>query len=319
MQADRRFLLAAAALSALLPAVARAQAWPSKPLRIVHGYDPGSNPDTVSRLLAPGLTERLGQPVLVEARPGAAGRLAARYVAGLGGEGTTLLMLTAGDPVVAALDPKVPFRLLEDFTGVSSVIEFPFVLCVAEGSPLKSLGDLLEQARRRPGQLSYGTPGVGTTQSMTGELLQKTAGVELLHVPYKGNAFADLLAGRVDFLVAAPSVTVPLIKGGKVRALAVTSREAYGLLPDVPTVQRTLPGFEVASWLGLAVPRATPEAIVRQLSGAVQAVLGADSVRASIAAAGSLPAPGSPEALRARIESDVRKWSAFAGRVKLDS
>ncbi|MDP3170751.1 MAG: tripartite tricarboxylate transporter substrate-binding protein [Polaromonas sp.] len=320
MSINRRSLVRAAALCALLPTahIARSQQWPSRPIRIVHGYDGGTNPDTLSRLLAPGLSERLGQPIVVEPKPGAAGRIAAKYVSAQPGDGHTLLMLTAGDAVVAALDPNVQYKLLLDFSFVSSVIEFPFLFCVAAGSPIKSLSDLFAMARSRPGQVSYGTPGVGTTQSMAGELLQKMAGVELLHVPYRGNAFPDLLGGRVDFLIAAPSVSTSLIQGGKIRAIGVTSSGAYPTLPDVAPVRSLVPGYEVNSWLGLGVPKSTPDAVVQRLSSSVQVVSNADAVRSAITSAGSVVAAGTSEAFRTRVEADVKKWSSFSGRIRLE-
>lgn len=320
MNLQRRSLVRGAALCALLPAfhIARAQEWPSRALRIVHGYDGGTNPDTLSRQLSPGLSERLGQPVVVEPKPGAAGRIAAKYVATQPGDGYTLIMLTAGDAVVAALDPKVQYKLLQDFSFVSSVIEFPFLLCVAADSPIKSLADLLAMAGSRPGQVSYGTPGVGTTQSMAGELLQKMAGVDLLHVPYKGNAFPDLLGGRVDFLIAAPSVSTSLVNSGKVRAIGITSKIGLPGLPGAAPVRTLVPDYEVNSWLGLAVPKSTPEAVVQRLSSSVRAVGEVDTVRTAVTSGGSLIATSTPAEFRARVEGDVKRWSGFAGRVRLE-
>lgn len=321
MNMNRRELLQLTALSALSlnGGAALAESWPAKPLRIVHGYDSGSNPDTISRIIAPTLGERLGQPVIVEAKPGAAGRIAARYVASQPGDGYTLVMLTAGDAVVAALDPGVQYKLLKDFAFVSSVIEFPFLLCVSADSPIKSFADLLFEAKRRPGRLSYGTPGVGTTHSAAAELLQKMAGIQLLHIPYKGNAFTDLLGGRVDLLISTPSVTLPLIQSGKVRGIAVTSKVALPVLPDVPPVARLVPDYEVNSWLGLAVPHATPRGLVQQLSAAVQAAAAAENVRKSLGATGSMVAASSSDDFRQRVEKDVKKWTALSGRVKLES
>jgi tripartite-type tricarboxylate transporter receptor subunit TctC len=321
MNMNRRELLQLTALSALSMngGAALAESWPAKPLRIVHGYDSGSNPDTISRIIAPTLGERLGQAVIVESKPGAAGRIAARYVASQPGDGYTLVMLTAGDAVVAALDPRVQYKLLKDFAFVSSVIEFPFLLCVSADSPIKSFADLLFEAKRRPGRLSFGTPGVGTTHSAAGELLQKMAGIELLHIPYKGNAFTDLLGGRVDLLIATPSVSLPLIQSGKVRALAVTSSAALPAIPDVAPVARLVPGYEVNSWLGLAVPGATPKGRVQQLSTAVQAAAAMENVRKALGATGSMIAASSSDVFRARVEKDVKKWAALSGRVKLES
>jgi len=321
MNVNRRELLQLTALSALSlnGGAALAESWPAKPLRIVHGYDSGSNPDTISRIIAPTLGERLGQPVIVEAKPGAAGRIAARYVASQPGDGYTLVMLTAGDAVVAALDPRVQYKLLKDFAFVSSVIEFPFLLCVSADSPIKSFADLLFEAKRRPGRLSYGTPGVGTTHSAAGELLQKMAGIELLHIPYKGNAFTDLLGGRVDLLITTPSVSLPLIQSGKVRGLAVTSTAALPAIPDVAPVARLVPGYEVNSWLGLAVPSGTPKSRVQQLSSGVQATTAVENVRKALGATGSMIAASSGDVFRERVEKDVKKWAALSGRVKLES
>jgi tripartite-type tricarboxylate transporter receptor subunit TctC len=235
------------------------------------------------------------------------------------GDGYTLMMLTAGDAVVAALDPRVQYKLLQDFAFVSAVNEFPFLFCVSANSPVRSLADLFVEAKRRPGQVSYGTPGLGTTHSLAGELLQKQAGLQLLHIPYKGNAFQDLLGGRVDFLIATPSVSLPLIQGGKVRAIAVTSRHAHAGAPEAMPVERLVPGYEVNSWLGLAVPRSTPKDRVQRLSAAVRTAVASERVAAALAASGSIVAAGGSETFKARIENDVRKWAALAGRVKLES
>lgn len=321
MNMNRRELLQLTALSALSlnSVAARAEAWPARPLRIVHGYDGGSNPDTISRIIGPALSQRLGQPVIVEAKPGAAGRIAARYVASQPADGYTLMMLTAGDAVVAALDSRVQYKLLKDFAFVSSVIEFPFLFCVNANSPIKSFADLLFEAKRRPGALSYGTPGLGTTHSAAGELLQKMAGIELLHIPYKGNAFTDLLGGRVDVLITTPSVSLPLIQSGKVRAIATTAKAALPALPEVWPVARLVPDYEVNSWLGLAVPSGTPKERVQQLSTGVQAAAAVEDVRKALGATGSMVAASSSDAFRARVEKDVKKWTSLSARVKLDS
>ena len=290
----------------------------AKVLRIVHGYESGTNPDTISRAISTALGERLGQSVIVEARPGAAGRIANRYVATQPADGNTLLMLTAGDPVLAALDPKLPYNLLKDFAFVSSVIESPLVVCVAADSPIKSLADLIAAARQSPGKLAFGTPGIGTTQHMSGELLQSLAGIELTHIPYKTNAFPDLYGGRLDFLVAAPSVSVPQIQSGKARGIAVTSRTNLAAIPTVPPVSQTIANYEVKSWLGLAIAAGTPADRVQKLSGDVQAVVASEAVSKALAAGGSLPAPSTGDAFRSRIETDIQKWRSLAGRVKLE-
>jgi tripartite-type tricarboxylate transporter receptor subunit TctC len=316
----RRALMQGMGAAALLgPAFAlRAQAWPGKPIRIVHGYDNGSNPDTVARAIGPALTERLNQPILVEPKPGAGGRIATAFVAKADPDGYTFMMLTAGDGVNAATEANLPYDLLKDYAFVTTVVEFPFFLMVSADSPLKSLDDLLAEARKAPGKLSFATPGLRTTQHLAGELLKATAGVDLLHVPFKGNAFADVLGGRVASIIAAPSVSVGQIRSGKVRALAVTARSRVAAFPDVPTVAERFAGFEVTSWLGLAAPAGTPGAVLERLNGEVRAALAREDVRARLAGLGSDPAPATGEQFRARVEGDIRKWKGLAAKAKLD-
>ncbi len=319
MNLQRRSILRALGAAAVLgPLPARAQGYPAKPIRIVHGFDNGSNPDTVSRIIAPSLTERLGQSIVTEPKPGAGGRIATGYVATQEPDGYTLMMLTAGDTVTAATDPKLAYDLARDFAFITTVVEFPFVIMVNAESPLKSLRDLIEAAKKAPGKLNFATPGIRTTQHLTGELLKVTAGIDLLHVPFKGSAFTDLIAGRLDSLIAAPAVSMPQVKGGKVRAIAVTARQRTEALADVPTVAETLPGFEVYSWLGLAAPAKTPAAVIERLGQEVRAVIAQEAVRARLLATGSLVGGSTSDGFRARVEADVRKWKGLAVKVNLD-
>ena len=316
----RRFLHAAAALAAgSIQLLARAQAWPAKPVRIVHGYDSGSNPDTVARAISPGLTERLGQPIVIEPRPGAGGRIATGYVAAQEADGYTLMMLTAGDGVLAATDPKLPYDLLKDYAFISTVIQFPFVIMVRPDAPYRNIADVIEAARKNPGKLSFATPGIRTTQHLAGELIKATAGVDMLHVPFKGNSFQDLIGGRVDLMIAAPSVSTPQIKGGAVRPIALTAKNRMDALPGVPTVAETLPGFEVTSWLGLAAPAKTPAALIARINADVRQVLGQDAVRVRLLGIGSEPSGGSPEEFRGRVETDIQKWKQLSRTANLDA
>lgn len=314
----RRVLQSAAVLAALPHAAALAQAWPARPLRIVHGYDSGSNPDTVGRAIGPALGERLGQSILVEPRPGAGGRIATAYVATQEPDGHTLMMLTAGDGVLAATDPKLPYDLIRDYAFVSGVIQFGFVVMVKPDAPWKNLAEVIDAAKKSPGKLSFATPGVRTTQHLAGELIKASAGIDLLHVPFKGSSFQDLIGGRVDLLIAAPAISTPQIRGGAVRGLAVTARARIEALPGLPTVGETLPGYEVSSWLGLAAPAKTPAPVIARLNTELRQVLGREDVRARLAAIGSEASPSSPEELRVRVESDIRKWRELAKTAKLD-
>ena len=295
-----------------------AQAWPTRPVRIVHGYDSGSNPDTVARAMQAELAQRVGQPIIIEPKPGAGGRIATAYVATADADGYTLMMLTAGDGVLAATDPKLPYDLAKDYAFIGTVIQFPFVIMVKADSPIKTLADALDAAKKNPGKLSFATPGMRTTQHLSGELINATAKVDLLHVPFKGNSFQDLIGGRVDLMIAAPSVSTPQIKGGAVRAIAVTARNRMETLPGVPTVAETLPGFEVTSWLGLAAPAKTPAAVVNRLNADVRQVLTQEAVRARLLAIGSEPVGGTAEELRMRVETDIRKWKELARTAKFD-
>jgi tripartite-type tricarboxylate transporter receptor subunit TctC len=296
---------------------ASAQAYPAKPIRIVHGYNSGTNPDVIARIIAPALTERLGQPIVVEPKPGSAGRIATGYVATQEGDGYTLMMLTAGDGVTAAFDTRLPYNLLRDYAFVATVVHTSLMIVVRAESPIKSMRDLIDAGKSKPGGLTFGTPGVGTTQHLTGELLKTTAGIELVHVPYRENAFPDLLGGRIDLLIAAPSVSLPQIASGRVRAIAVTSRERIDKAPDVPPVGETLSGFDVSSWLGLALPAKADAAIVDKLAGTMRQVLADATVRSRLLATGSDVGGLIGEAFRARVEADVGKWKTLVGKVQL--
>ena len=313
--------LGAISLSSLAP-FSYAQAWPAKPVRIVHGYDSGSNPDTVGRAISQALGERLGQPIVIEPKPGAGGRIATAYVATQEGDGYTLMMLTGGDGVNAATqsatEAKLPYDLLRDYSFVGMVSLFAFMLLVKADSPFKTLADVIDTARKNPGKLTFATPGVRTTQHLTGELIKATAGVDLLHVPFKGSAFTELIGGRLDLMIAAPTVSTPQIKGGAVRAIAVTGKTRMDTFPDVPAVAETLPGFEVTSWLGLAAPAKTPASVISRINADLRQVLGQEAVRARLLAIGTEPAGGPAEELRTRVESDIRKWRDLARTAKLD-
>ena len=309
--------LGACAVSTMAP-FAHAQAWPAKPVRIVHGYDSGSNPDTVGRAISQALGERLGQPIVIEPKPGAGGRIATGYVATQEPDGYTLMMLTGGDGVNAATEPKLPYDLLRDYSFVGMVSLFAFMLLVKADSPYKTLSDVMEAAKKNPGKLTFATPGVRTTQHLSGELVKATAGVDLLHVPFKGNAFTELIGGRLDMMIAAPTISTPQIRGGAVRAIAVTGKTRMATFPDVPTVAETLPGFEVTSWLGLAAPAKTPAAAISRINADLRQVLAQEAVRARLLAIGTEPAGGPAEEMRSRVEADIRKWKQLAQTAKLD-
>ena len=226
----RTALVALAAGPFATPALVRAQAWPSQPIRLIHGYDAGSNPDTIARHLAPGLSETLGVQIVIEPKPGAAERLAASQVARMKPDGQVIYLMTGGQAVVSATDKTLSYQLLRDFDFIGIVTRFPFVFTVAPDSRFKTLADYIAEAKREPGKLTYGTSGVGSTLHMAMELMLSQVGAKMTHVPYKGGIGApynDLIGGRLDMHVVTFSNAQPLIKTDKLRALAVTSKERH--------------------------------------------------------------------------------------------
>lgn len=291
------------------------QEFPSRLIRIVHGYDAGSNPDVIARHLAQPLTALLGQQVAVEPKPGAAERVAAALVARAPADGHTLYLMTGGQAAVSATDPALPYDALRDFTFICMVTRFPFVLVVAPDSRFITLADYLAVARREPGKLSYGSSGIGGTLHLTMELLRSQAGVDVLHVPYKGNPaqpLGDLTTGRLDLHVITVTGAQPLLKAGKVRALAVTSKERSSHFPDVPAVAETVPGFDVVSWLGFAAPAGVPAAIVDRLAIAIRTAVEQPAVRERLEDLGNEVYAGTPAAFRERVAADIAKWKPLA-------
>lgn len=313
----RRTVLVGGAMLALgwsLPLRAQ-QGFPSRPIRVVHGYDAGSNPDVIARHLAPALTEALGQQVAIDPKPGAAERLAAALVARQPADGHTLYLMTGGQAVVSATDNTLPYDLMRDFDFVSTVTRFPFVLVVAPDSRFRTLGDYLDEARRQPGKLSYGSSGIGSTLHMAMELLRSQIAIDLLHVPYKGNPahpIGDLTTGRLDLHVITFTGAQPLIKAGRLRALAVTSKERSPFFPDIPSIAETVPGFDVASWLGFTAPAGVPAPVIERLAEAIRGALQQPAVRTRLEELGNEVHPSTPAEFRARVAADLAKWKPLA-------
>jgi len=309
-------LLAGSAGAGWMTSVA-AQVWPQRPVTFFQGFGPGGNPDLIARALAPALGERLGQPVVVEARVGAGGRLSTAHVARQPPDGHTWAMITGGDGVLAALAGNLQYDLMRDLAFVSTVAEFAFFFLVHDQSPYRTLADFVADAKKRPGQLNYGSGGIGTTLHLAMEYYKSIAGIELQHIPFKGAPIPELMAGRLDIAVTTPSSSAQVIRSGKARILGVTSPGRSPHFPEAPAIAETTPGFEVVSWLGVAVPAATPAAIVERLSGEINAALARDDVKTRLAAMGVDPAGSSPAQFRARVESDLRKWRSLSDRVKI--
>ncbi|GAA0518675.1 tripartite tricarboxylate transporter substrate binding protein [Pigmentiphaga daeguensis] len=298
------------AVCAAALAGAAGAAYPERPIQLIHGFGAGGNADTVSRLVARHLQAALGQPVVVEIKSGAGGVVASSYVAKAEPDGYTLVMLTGGHTVSAAVNKSLPYDPVADFQPISTVTAFPFVVSVKADNPARTLADLLGTARAKPGTVSFSSVGVGSTQHLTGELLAATAGVQMLHVPYRGGAapVQAVLAGDVDVLVNTATVAAPQLKAGTMRALAITSSRPWPLLPGVPVAADTVPGFQVYSWLGIAAPAGTPGPVVDRLHAALAAMLQDPAFRKAVNDIGSEPSGSSPAQMRTMIESEITRW-----------
>ena len=313
MPITRRHCLALA--GSALPLAVRAQVdYPSRPIQLVHGFGAGGNADVVARLLAQRLQPRLGQPVVVEIRTGAGGAIATAQVAKAAPDGHTLVLLTGAHTVSAALRRNLPYHPVKDFSFLSTVTTFPFVVAVRAEHPARTLDELLAQARQR--QVSYTSVGVGSTQHMVGEMLASVSGAPLLHVPYRGGGapVQAVLGGEVDVLCDTPTVATPHLQSGRLRALAVTSAKPWPLLPGVPTAASTLPDFEVRSWLGLAAPAGVPPAVSRRLHAETLAVLRDPELQKALANLGSVAWPSTPDAMQDMVQNDIARWRGLIAR-----
>ena len=307
----RDFVVATASALALQPP-ARAQSdYPSHPIQLCHGFGAGGNADVVSRLLAQKMQETLKQPVVVDIKSGAGGLIATDFVAKARPDGYNIVMLTGAHTVSAALRKALPYEPVKDFAFVSTVTSFPFVIAVRAEHPARNLAELLATARQAPERVTFTSVGVGSTQHMVGELLGVSAGVRLLHVPYRGGGapVQAVIAGDVDILADTLTVATPHIQSGRLRALAVTSAQPWPSMPEVPAVASVLKGFEIRSWLGLAAPGGTPPQVIERLDRSVRAALGDPGVKATLASLGSEPAPSSPVQMKSMIEREIKRWS----------
>jgi tripartite-type tricarboxylate transporter receptor subunit TctC len=304
--------LATAVVLAAGSCLATAQSYPSRPIRIVQGFAPGGNADTIARVLGGEMAKGLGQPLVVEARPGAGGNLASDAVAKAQPDGYTLLLAVGGHSVSGALYKTLAYRSVEDFAWISTATVFPFLVSVRNDYGAKTLKQLLAMAKAKADAVSYGTAGVGSTQHLTGELLASMGGVRILHVPYKGDAGAvtAILSGEINFTVTPATAALPHIQSGRMRVLAVTGGERWRGLPNVPTVHEAgVKGFDVGSWAGLATTAGTPREVVYRLNAELRRALEAPEVRSRLEAFGGEVRSSTPEEMRNRVASEVARWS----------
>jgi tripartite-type tricarboxylate transporter receptor subunit TctC len=320
MRLPRRAFLHLAAAAAL-PISARsglAQSYPTRPVRLIVGYSAGGTADIVARIIAQRLTERLGQPVVVENKPGATTNIATQAVISAAPDGHTLLYVTAANATNASLYASLPFNFMRDIVPVAGLVEFTLVLVVNAALPVHSIGEFVAYARANPGKISMASFGVGTTSHLSGELLKLVTGIDAVHVPYRGGApmITDLVTGQVQAAFDALPESLPHIRTGALRPLAVTTAARAESLPDIPTIGDTIPGYEASSWAGLGAPRGTPPAVIETLRREAAAALADPAIRARLNDLGSAPWPLGPDAFGAYIATETEKWAKvvkFAG------
>ena len=321
MKLRRREFLHLAGAAAALPAVsrlARAQSYPSRPLRMIIGYPPGGSADLTARLTGQWLSEQLGQPVVIESRPGAATNLATEAVVRAAPDGYTLLLVAPANAINATLYDKLNFNFLSDMAPVAGIIRFPNVVVVNPSLPIKTIPELIAYAKANPGKLNMASSGNGSTIHMSGELFKMMAGINMVHVPYRGGAPAltDLMGGQVQVMFDNVPTSAEHIKAGKLRGLAVTSTEPSEVLPDLPTVAEFLPGYEASAWYGLAVPRNTPAEVIDRINKATNAILADPKAQARFAELGASLLPGSAADFGKLLVDETEKWGKvvkFAG------
>ena len=287
-------------------------------MRLIVGYSAGGTADIVARIIAQRLTERLGQPVVVENKPGATTNIATQAVISAAPDGHTLLYVTAANATNASLYSSLPFNFQRDIVPVAGLVEFTLVLVVNAALPVHSIGEFVAYARANPGKISMASFGVGTTSHLSGELLKLVTGIDTVHVPYRGGApmITDLVSGQVQAAFDALPEALPHIRSGALRPLAVTTAARADSLPEVPTIGDTIPGYEASSWAGLGAPRGTAPAVIETLRREAAAALGDPAIRARLDDLGSAPWPLGPDAFGAYIAAETEKWAKvvkFAG------
>jgi tripartite-type tricarboxylate transporter receptor subunit TctC len=316
----RQFLRLAAGATAW-PAIARtalAQAYPSRPVHWIVGYTPGGGNDIFARLVGQWLQERLGQPFVVENRPGAGSNIATEAVANAQADGYTILLANFANASNASLYANLKFNFIRDIAPVAGIVRVPNIMLVNQSLPVKTIPEFVAYAKANPGKLSMGSAGIGSTGHLAGELMKMMAGVDFVHVPYRGNAPAltDLLSGQVQLLFASLPSSIEYVRTGKARGLAVTSAMRAATAPDLPTIAEFVPGYEVSSWYGIGVPKNTPAAIVDRLNKAVNTGLADPKLKKQLAEQGGIEMAGTPADFGKVIADETEKWAKvikFAG------
>jgi tripartite-type tricarboxylate transporter receptor subunit TctC len=306
-----RTLAVALAISLTAVGAARAADYPNRPVKWIVPYPPGGTTDVLARVVAQWLSEKLGQPFLVENRPGGGNNIGTETALRAAPDGYTMLLVNPANGINATLYKNLNFEFIRDVAPVAGLVRTPNVMEVTPSLPVKTVAEFIAYCKANPGKINMASSGSGTSVHLSGELFKSMTGCDMVHVPYKGAgpALTDLMGGQVHVLFDNLPSSINHIKGGKLRALAVTSEQRDGALPDVPTVSETVKGYEATAWFGIGMPKDTPRAVIEKVNSAVNQALADPKMREKLAEMGGKPIPGSPEDFGKVIASETEKWS----------
>jgi len=309
----REFLHLAAGIAALptLSRTARAEGYPTRPVRLVAGFAPGGGNDITARLVGQWLSEHLGQPIVIENRPGAATNVATEAVVNAAPDGYTLLFVPPTAAINATLYEKLNFNFIRDFAPIAGIIRIPDVMVVNPSVPARTVREFIAYAKANPGKINFASPGIGTTVHLSGELFKMMTGVDMVHVAYKGSApsLTDLIGGQVQVSFATMPAAIEFVRTGKLRALAVTTATRSAALPDVPTVGEFVPGYEVSSWYGISARKGTPAEFIDKINKEINAGLADATMKGRLADLGGTTIAGSPDDFGKLVADETEKWA----------
>jgi tripartite-type tricarboxylate transporter receptor subunit TctC len=316
----RAFVAGLTATAAITTFAASGSAYPNRPIKILQGYAPGGNADTIARVVGGEIAQVLGQSIVVEAQTGAGGTIAAASVARANPDGYTLLLAMGGHAVAGAIYNKLPYKTIEDFEMISMITYFPFLLVVQADSKFRTLNDVLTAARFNGQGIAYGTAGIGTGHHLAGELLGKLAGIQMLHVPYRGDAASvtALLGGEVPLIISPPTAVLANIKAGKLRAIGVTGPQRWAGMPELPTVaEQGVTGYDARSWAGFMAPSGTPRPTINRLNEETKKVLLLPSIRSRLEEMGGEVRASTPEEMKSMISTQLQRWTQLVAEVNI--
>jgi tripartite-type tricarboxylate transporter receptor subunit TctC len=319
MKLPRRKFLHLAAGTVALPALwraANAQSYPARPVRVIVGFPAGSASDILARVMSPWLSERLGQQFVVENRTGAATNIAAETVVRAAADGYTLLLMTSTNSVNATLYQNLNFNFVSDIVPVSSIDLVPYVMEVTPSLSAKTVPEFIAYAKANPGKINMASNGIGSGPHVAGELFNMMTGLDLVHVPYSGNPYSDLIGGQVQVMFSPIPASIGYIKSGQLRPLAATTAKRLSVLPDIPTIAEFVPGYDASGWHGIGAPKGTPAGVIDMLNKAVSAGVADPDMKTRLASLGVEPMPATPTEFGKFVADDIEKWAKvikFAG------